>query len=76
MKTLRSTIAEKGQVTIPKTIRDKLGLRPGTVLSFAVERGKIVMTKEVTLDPIEAARGCLPYLGPVDKLIDDMRGQR
>jgi antitoxin PrlF len=76
MKELRSVLTEKGQVTIPKALRDKLGLKTGTVLQFGLERGRIVISKEVSSDPIEAARGCLPYLGPVDRLIDDLRGPK
>lgn len=77
MKVLKSVLAEKGQVTIPKIIRDKLALKSGTVLRFTVEeRGRIVITKEVAADPIESVRGCLPYLGSVDKLIDELRGPK
>lgn len=73
MKELRSILAEKGQITIPKPVRDRLGLKPGTVLSFSVEEGRIVITKEVTVDPIERVRGCLPYQGPVDERISELR---
>jgi AbrB family looped-hinge helix DNA binding protein len=29
-----STVTDKGQVTLPKAIRDRLGIRPGTKLDF------------------------------------------
>lgn len=32
-----STLTSKGQVTVPKEIRDRLGLRPGHQLSFEIE---------------------------------------
>lgn len=32
-----ATITSKGQVTIPKKIRDKLNLQPGDILSFDIE---------------------------------------
>ena len=76
MKVQRSILAEKGQVTIPKAIREKLGLKSGTVLKFTVDRNRIVITKEVTADPIEAVRGCLPNFGPVNRLIDELRGPK
>jgi AbrB family looped-hinge helix DNA binding protein len=34
---LEATMTSKGQVTLPKALRDKLGLRQGTRLRFRVE---------------------------------------
>jgi antitoxin PrlF len=31
---MKAVVAERGQVTIPKRLRDRLGIRPGTVLEF------------------------------------------
>lgn len=39
----RSTVTSKGQITIPKSIRDRLGLATGDTLEFTVdEEGRIV----------------------------------
>ena len=41
-----TTLTVKGQVTIPKQIRDALGLAPGTSVDFAVNRdGEVVLHK-------------------------------
>jgi antitoxin PrlF len=41
----RATITSKGQVTIPKAIREQLGLKTGTKLHFWVDpTGRIVVT--------------------------------
>lgn len=42
-----ATITSKGQVTIPKRIRDQFGLEPGDILSFDIESGdKITIRPE------------------------------
>ncbi|MEM2410827.1 MAG: AbrB/MazE/SpoVT family DNA-binding domain-containing protein [Thermofilaceae archaeon] len=39
----RVRLSSKGQIVIPKSIRDELGLAPGTVLWARVEGGRIVL---------------------------------
>lgn len=38
-------VTEKGQVTIPKDIRDALGIGAGSEVDFEVRRGTIVVRK-------------------------------
>ncbi len=38
-------VTDKGQVTIPKEIRDAAGVLPGSEVQFIFERGRIVLTK-------------------------------
>ena len=38
-------VTEKGQVTIPKHIRTAAGVLPGSEVEFALEAGKIVISK-------------------------------
>jgi AbrB family looped-hinge helix DNA binding protein len=63
-----TTLTVKGQVTIPKQIRDALGLVPGCAVEFAVNRdGQLVLHKAVgstgnapsrpLQDRFDAARG-------------------
>lgn len=37
MKLLKAKVTSKGQVTLPKTLRDTLGIREGDHIEFAVE---------------------------------------
>jgi antitoxin PrlF len=53
---MEATLAERGQVVIPKAIRDQLGLTPGALLTFSVEDGKLVIRKKVD-DAISRVRG-------------------
>lgn len=50
-----ATVTEKGQVTIPKLIRDKLGLKKGTKVYFELRGKGAVMLPEVE-DPLEELR--------------------
>ena len=53
-----ATLTSKGQITLPKPIRDRLGLRAGDRVAFrAREDGAIVMEAE-TLD-LRSLRGIL-----------------
>jgi len=40
-----STLSEKGQITIPKEIREYLGLRAGDKVLFLVEEDRVVLVK-------------------------------
>lgn len=43
---MSTMVTSKGQVTIPKPIRDLLGIRPGTQVDFRRnEQGEIVLTR-------------------------------
>ena len=60
---MATTLTIKGQVTIPKNIRDALGLEPGMLVDFNVNQmGEIVIhpakkTKHKKLSRFELARG-------------------
>lgn len=66
-----ATITSKGQVTIPKKIRDKLGLKPGDKLDFEIDKqGKIeVSAKKYS---IEDLAGILHRPGQKAKTIEEM----
>lgn len=70
---MRATVAERGQVTIPKALRDRLGIRPGTALEFSTRDGLLVACKAPT-DPVSAVYGCLGTALDTDALMLDLRG--
>ena len=72
--TERAVVSEKGQVTIPKRLRDRLGIRPGQVLSFREERGRLIATKDALEDPVSSVYGTLKLARPTDDLVDELRG--
>lgn len=43
---MASTVTAKGQVTIPKRVRDLLGIGPGTLIEFErAEDGRVMLVK-------------------------------
>ncbi len=41
-------VSEKGQITIPKRLRDAAGILPGSQVSFLLDGGKIIIQKAST----------------------------
>jgi antitoxin PrlF len=73
---MTSTVSEKGQVTIPKPIRDRLGIRAGEVLEFDERSGgAVVARKTTTRSPVDELYGVLRVPGGTDKLIERLRGE-
>ncbi len=77
-------IGERGQVTIPKEIREKFGLRTGTEVEFRIVEDTIVLAKTPKkLDLWKWKGRCgnsfgeLGYTGrrAVDRFVDDARGR-
>jgi AbrB family looped-hinge helix DNA binding protein len=71
---MRSTVSERGQITIPKTLRDKLGIAPGQVLDFSIEGSRLVAAKAAHRDPVDAVYGILEAPGSTDDFLAAIRG--
>jgi len=70
----RSTMSSKGQVTVPKEIRDKLRLRPGDRLIFTLDRKGNVLVRPETEPPLGRLAGLLKHLSPArPATIEEMR---
>ena len=71
----RTTVSEKGQITIPKALRESLGIRPGTVLEVAAVRGGLIAHKREAEDPLLKwrGRGRLPHGETVDSYLARIR---
>jgi AbrB family looped-hinge helix DNA binding protein len=76
-------IGERGQVTIPKEIREKFGLHTDTEVEFRIVKGAILLAKTPKKLDLRKWKGrCknsfteLGYTGKgaVDRFIDDVRG--
>ncbi|MGY1457616.1 MULTISPECIES: AbrB/MazE/SpoVT family DNA-binding domain-containing protein [unclassified Luteimonas] len=73
---MEATVAERGQITLPKAVRDALGLTKGTLLKVELEGGRIILRKNVD-DAISRARGRfkLPEGVSTDDVMRELRGR-
>jgi AbrB family looped-hinge helix DNA binding protein len=73
---MEATVAERGQITLPKAVRDALGLTKGTKLKVELEGGRIVLRKDVS-DAISKLRGRfkLPPGMTTDDVMRELRGR-
>jgi antitoxin PrlF len=66
-----STVTQKGQTTIPKEIRDYLGLRPGNRVDYVVDETGNVVMRPATYD-IRDLHGVLQRPGRKALSVEDM----
>jgi len=72
---MKATVSEKGRVTIPKPLRDRLGIRPGEILDMREEAGRLVATKDSAEDAVSRVYGILKMRRRTDRLMDSLRGK-
>ena len=73
-------VTSKGQVTVPKEVRDRLGLKQGDRLQFILENGKTVVRRAKRKHNVFAKyAGMFPaFDGDINKInlwVRDMRGE-
>ncbi len=73
---MEATVAERGQITLPKAVRDALGLTKGSVLKVELEGGRIILRKNVD-DALAKLRGRfkLPEGTSTDDVMRELRGR-
>lgn len=74
---MNSSISSKGQITVPKAVRDRLGLKAGTTVEFELTGDGVIMRKGHKGErPVDRVRGVLARQHSTDAVIDQMRGPR
>lgn len=77
---MATTLTSKGQVTIPKRVRDALNLTPGCVVGFAINGDSDVVIRKIGSRPsrkpdrFTAARGKADKKWRTDALMALLRG--
>ncbi len=73
------SISTKGQVTIPKKIREKLGIKPGDIIEFIEENGLVYLQRKRSIEKEEKKfrqfKGIIKSSITSDQFIKELRGE-
>jgi AbrB family looped-hinge helix DNA binding protein len=76
---MATTVTAKGQVTIPKAVRDYLGIGPGSQIDFKrAEDGRIMLVPGSDAKPVNRFAKFLGHAGPgpsTDEIMELLRGE-
>ena len=71
-------ISERGQITIPKEMRERFGLTPFTEVEFQIVKGELVLRKKLPAQKTRI-RDWTGFLkgqpADIDQFIEDIRGR-
>lgn len=71
------TVTSKSQITIPREVRQRMGLRAGDRIEFVEQNGSYVLRKHLDESPLKEWRGYLKDLEgrTADEVVDELRGE-
>jgi AbrB family looped-hinge helix DNA binding protein len=69
-----SRVTERGQITIPKSLRTRYGIRPGQEVLFEEHEEGLLIRKVVQDDPLQVLLGRVRGGIDVDRYLGQMRG--
>ena len=76
---MTTTVTAKGQVTIPKAVREFLGIVPGSKVDFKrADDGSIVLVPANDAKPVNRFERFLGHAGPgpsTDEIMELLRGE-
>ena len=74
---MTARMTARGRITIPKAVRDRLGLKPGDFIDFVVGRDTVRIRKRRTGGAFARFRGHLHNVAArdPDQLIAELRGE-
>ena len=70
-------ISERGQITIPKALRDRFGMNPNVEVEISpTERGLLIRKRSAEGHPVDKVAGMLDGADfDVDQYIEEIRGR-
>ena len=74
---IEATLAERGQVVIPKAVRDRMGLTPGAKLNFVVDdNGNVTLRRPLIPANFQKWVGTFESKGlSTDEIMEELRGR-
>lgn len=71
----RAKVTTKGQLTVPKALRDKMGLKNGDYIIVKETSAGYLIEKEVDENRFDKYIGCLNRKDKSDELLSELRDQ-
>lgn len=73
---ITAKVTTKGQITVPKSVRDHLGIEPGDEVEFIEDDGQYRVRRRPTGSAFARYRGLLEHLRgrASDEIVRDLRG--
>ncbi len=69
-------ISERGQITIPKHLRDRFGLSPDVEIEITpTDRGLLIHKRTTAEHPVDRVYAVLGKTGSTDDYIEEIRGR-
>ena len=75
METISSKVTSKGQVVIPKRLREKYGIRSTTAIRW-IEKDQGILLVPESEDPVVAARGMLQGSGTLKAYLKEKKREK
>jgi AbrB family looped-hinge helix DNA binding protein len=75
MEAMDVTLAERGQIVIPKEVRDAMGLKPGAKLQIRIADGRLLIEKKVALDLSRWVGKAIDDGLTTDEALSELRGR-
>ena len=68
-------VTVKGQVTVPKAIRQRFGLMPGVEVQFLPKGNHVILEKVINQHPLDKVYGILGNSQQTDRFLEELRGK-
>ena len=69
-------VSERGQITIPKPLRDRFGMNPNIEVEITpTEHGLLIRKRTAARHPVDRVCAVLGRSGGTDDYIDEIRGR-